>query len=351
MSTRAAVTFVAALLASASLASTALGAATGSATSKGEAGGKGGQGPGSASGSHDGGSGASTGESTADRPPGDLHIDGPIKKKPWAVDAVWETHRLIRQNDLGGAAPNKLANFAYVIGRFDFTEVDRASIRMGFSQRAIADELETGFRFDDIVLSYTRKIPLPGKVNLRVVPGIGLPTSFGAKKAGMVGAGRLGVSAERAFGDLDVFASMIGIGYWMRYDTAEGGAPNPKWLYSASLSAEYHMPFHHALSAGVLISTDYLWLYRVGAANPPAYGVVDDSQFGSRQPVQQAYGGQIFARYAFPEYEGLKSEALLALAQGDPTLGYTSVLHDGVSHTYLFYRRSSEVYLAFSVLF
>jgi hypothetical protein len=122
-------------------------------------------------------------------------------------------------------------------------------------------------------------------------------------------------------------------------------------MYAVSASAEYHMPFHKALSTGALLSTDYMWLYEVRQATPAPYGVAADPQFSGKQPVQQAYGGQIFVRYAFPEWQGFKGDALLAFAQGDPTLGYTSVLHDGVGHAYLFYRRSSEVFLALSVLY
>jgi hypothetical protein len=62
--------------------------------------------------------------------------------------------------------------------------------------------------------------------------------------------------------------------------------------------------------------------------------------------MQQSYGGEIFVRYVMPEVSGFKSDFTLALAQGDPSLGYPSVLHDGVVHPYLLYRDTAEVYFA-----
>ena len=45
-----------------------------------------------------------------------------------------------------------------------------------------------------------------------------------------------------------------------------------------------------------------------------------------------------------PTFSGVKSDISLAYAQGDPTIGYTNFLHDGVGHAYLGYRQTSEVY-------
>ena len=64
------------------------------------------------------------------------------------------------------------------------------------------------------------------------------------------------------------------------------------------------------------------------------------------QPWQQSYGGEIFVRYVMPDLSGFKSDLTVALANGDPSLGYPSVLHDGVVHPYLLYYNSAEVYFA-----
>jgi hypothetical protein len=65
--------------------------------------------------------------------------------------------------------------------------------------------------------------------------------------------------------------------------------------------------------------------------------------------MSQSYGGELFARWEFPSYQGLASDLTLSYGEGDPTLGYTSVLHDGVRNPYFgFNRHVSEVYLALS---
>ena len=97
-------------------------------------------------------------------------------------------------------------------------------------------------------------------------------------------------------------------------------------------------------------TTSYIWFYNVASGDPSivANGVVADNQFSS-QPISQSYGGEIFARYTLPTLAGVKSDFTLSLAQGDPALGYASVLHDGVGYTYLFFRQTSEVYASFTV--
>ena len=67
------------------------------------------------------------------------------------------------------------------------------------------------------------------------------------------------------------------------------------------------------------------------------------------QPVSQSYAGEIFVRYVLPSLAGVKSDFSVALADGDPALSYNSVLHDGVSQFYLFFRQTAEVYGTFSV--
>ena len=67
------------------------------------------------------------------------------------------------------------------------------------------------------------------------------------------------------------------------------------------------------------------------------------------QPTSQRYGGEVFARYTFPSFYGVKSDIKVAFADGDSALGYNSLLHDGVAHLYLDYFKTAEFYAALTV--
>ena len=77
-------------------------------------------------------------------------------------------------------------------------------------------------------------------------------------------------------------------------------------------------------------------------------GATEDAQYRSQAP-QQRYGGEIFVRYTFKSFYGFKPDIKLALADGDSALGYNSLLHDGVSHLYLSYFKTAEVYGALNI--
>ena len=274
------------------------------------------------------------------------NADNPQVKKKWQIYGVFETHRLVRQSDLGGDAPNKQFNFMYLYPSYDITPKDRVSMRAGFYQRFVADQGETGLRLDDTVFAYTRFIPLPEEFMLRVGGWFTAPTSFASKKAGIVTVPRLSLRLDKFFGRLGVKAITYGEYYVAKYRTAEGGSPNPQTHAAGLLEAEYRIPYIEKLFLGVSVATGYTWFY--GVDSPNAGPTVGDSQF-TKQPVQQSYGGEIFARYEFPKWEGLMTDLTLAYAQGDPTLGYTSALHDGARHLYAgFNRHVSEVYAALS---
>lgn len=265
-------------------------------------------------------------------------------EKPWEVGAEWETHRLVRQNDLQGQAADKVASFLGVYGQYDITENNRVGLRWGFSQRFIADANETGLRADDPAAFYTRFVPLPGRVLLRATAQITAPTSFYSRKAGLVTAPRVSVAADRRFGDFILSARVTGDVFVVRYDSAEGGAPNPKWRLSAYVGGEYRMPFLPELAVGADVTSQTLRYYDIQAGGNAVTG---DPQF-SGQPTQQAYGGEVYVRYVLPQVIGIRSDLLFAFAQGDPALGFTSYLHDGVGHVYPFFRESTEIYFSFS---
>jgi hypothetical protein len=274
------------------------------------------------------------------------NADAPRETKKWQIYGVFETHRLVRQSDLGGDAPNKTFNFMYLYPSYDITPKDRVSIRAGFYQRFLADQGETGLRLDDTVFAYTRFVPLPEEIMLRLGGWVTAPTSFDSKLAGIITVPRLSLRLDKFFGRVGVKAITYGEYYVAKYRTAAGGSPNPQTHYAALLEAEYRIPYIEKLFMGASIATGYTWYY--GVDSPNAGPTVGDTQF-TRQPVQQSYGGEIFARYEFPKWEGLMTDLTLAYAQGDPTLGYTSALHDGARHLYYgFNRHVSEVYAALS---
>ena len=152
------------------------------------------------------------------------------------------------------------------------------------------------------------------------------------------------------------------------YSTGSGGSPNARGSYGWFFEADLHFPFLTALkrrgpfwervvphlqrfTLGVDVFTAWIWYYDVGtqpAGNPNYPGAVADPTFSS-QPVQQIYGWEIFLRHTFPKFYGVKIDLSLAFAQGDPTLGYTSLLHDGVQHLYGFWRLTSAFYTSVGV--
>jgi hypothetical protein len=271
--------------------------------------------------------------------------------RPLELSGIFESHRLVRQSDLNGAAPNKEFNFLYLGIRYDLTDRDRLSLRGGVYQRFLVDDGESGFRADDLNFAYTRFIPLPQKVTLRLIGSALVPISYGSQKTSLVTAPRLTAAVDRRFGYLTLSARALGELYLSKYTTAEGGNANTKWRTAATLEGEFTMPFHEPLSIGASLYLQYSRPYNVqnsGGGQAERLGAEADNQF-ARQPVQEAYGGEAFVRYTFPELAGARSDLTVSFAQGDPTLGYTSVIHDGVGHGYLFYRRTSEVYAALAV--
>ena len=117
-----------------------------------------------------------------------------------------------------------------------------------------------------------------------------------------------------------------------------------------SLSGDVTMPFHTPLSMGGAIFTGYTWYYDANAKLPDMTGypagstmAQADPQF-NHQPTQQSYGGELYARYTIPSVAGVKSDVKVALAEGDQ-----SILHDGVTHFYMFFRLSTQVYGALTL--
>jgi hypothetical protein len=344
MRTRAAFGFAAAVV----LASTS---AFATDTGKGETGGKGGLGPGESPTPASGGADVvplGNGSQNANADTAARRVE---KEKPWEVGATFETHRLIRQDDLEGVGANKVFNDFGVYATYKLTDNDRLGLREYFYERFLADEGETGFRSDDVTATYTRTQKLPKNFSFAATVAINAPTSFTSQEMGLITAPGLVLQLDKKIGRYIGLSARASTGFFIvKYREMEGGQPNPEFRLGFSLEAEVIMPFHEALSLGIDATTSYLWFYNVASGDPSvvANGVVNDATFPN-QPISQSYGGEIFARYNMPNLAGVKSDLTLSLAQGDPSLGYASVLHDGVGYTYLFFRQTSEVYASFTV--
>ena len=335
---------------------------------------KGASSSGTSTGGGDTGGGATTG---ADQFGNKVDVEADVatgevpKYKKWEVSGSFEMHRLVHTDDVAGGQPvpgppdagssdNKFMNAYAASVRYDLTPKDRIGVRAYVYQRFLADQGENGFRFDDMVVTYTRLVPLPEKFRLQVGLWATIPTSYDSQLSGTITSGRLSLDLDRWFGTLDLNVRASEEGYIQRYDSyaGSGGAvPNPLNRIAVVFNAEYHLPFLPALSAGLGLYTGWTWYLNIQTGNlngsgvnssEAANGIVQDPTYAS-QPIQQSYGDEVFVRYELPSFVGVKSDLSVAYAQGDPTIGYSSVLHDGVGHAYLGFYNTSEVYASLGV--
>jgi hypothetical protein len=326
---------------------------------------KGGSGPGAGGAAPTGGMGAGGGEQRG----GIVEMrHGANVGKWWEVAAGWETHFLVRQSDLNGYGPNKLVNYGWFTARLDITANDRVGFRAGLYQRFTADQEETGIRASDLVFSYTRTQYLPKAFILRGSLLLTAPISFASQKASVITSPIVALGVERQVGPVLLELRTFGGPNITKYSTAEGGTPNAKGMYGWYFEADLTFPFLSRLknkgsafwdavvphlqrfTLGVDAYTTWIWHYGVGTQPEGQLypGAVADATFSS-QPVQQIYGWEVFLKHVFPQFYGVRIDLSLAFAQGDPTLGYTSLLHDGVQHLYMFWRQTSQFYTSVGV--
>jgi hypothetical protein len=273
--------------------------------------------------------------------------------KPWELELDLEGHHLLVQNDLEGSAPDKNLMFYDFYARYQVTDLDLLTFYVGFYERFLADQGESGLRADDAYLAYTRLVELPQDYQLRLGARVTFPLSFASQKTSMIIAPTISAKLTKVFGPATVNFRTRAEYFLDKYTTAEGGNANSKYLASVGLDAEVVMPFYQPLSVGALIITEYLWYYTVpnlGPAGAQFFGAVADKTYNT-QPTQQLYGGDIFVRYTFPDYMGVRSNLSVSYGLGDPTLGYTSVLRDGGAHESFQYRRSSELFATLEVTY
>lgn len=282
-------------------------------------------------------------------------------KRRWRLDAVWETHAMLIpwSSDHEGLGSAKLLNLGYLTGQVRITPNNRVSMRMGMYVFNLADGGESGVRATDLSVTYTRLQPLQRGFLLRFTASATAPTSFASwHDTGLITALTGSVIATYQHKWLTIDARGFGTGYIQRYASALGGNPNAKASAGGVLSAEIELPFWKRLSLGAEVYDEYSWLYDIdnGAPNPGGSGTggatTKDQTFGYAQPTQQVYGGEVFAELHVPDFKYAQFDLHVAYAQGDPTLGYTSILHDGVAHIYpAYWRLSSEVYAALTAHF
>ncbi len=341
--------------------------ATGGSGGKGDTGGKGGNGPGAPS---ETSSSTDSSSQTAITDQSEQAFGGastqyrtlteqrPLEK-PWEVVGTFETHHLWQENYLAqGLGAVQTFNVFDLVAYFYATREDRFSIEFGAFEYFLADSGETGFRTDDISLDYSHVFKLPWQLRLRARAGSTIPISFTSQLASNITSPFVRLRLTRVFGDFTISAGGSGRVFIDRYSSSSAlgttgtnsgsGQPNPQWSASISASVEYQLPFYRAIALGASVVDSYVWFYEVGSCpyDSMCYGAVSDPQYGNGQPVQQSYGGEIYARFALPELGGFKSNIVLALANGDPALGYPNVLNDGIQHPYFFYYDTTEVYAA-----
>ena len=275
-----------------------------------------------------------------------------VEDRPWGVGISAEFHRLIRQNDLSGAGAYKNLAVYSAFARYNLTKDDRFTLSEYLTQKFIADQGETGLRLGDVGLSYTHHFALGHEFDLNVTASVSAPTSFYSQKASLITAPGISLNLTKTIGYVGLGLRASGGTFIVKYREAEGGNPNPHWRLSFAGEIDVQMPFHEPLSFGASVGTGYVWLYNHTNQTPvgaPGNTQPTQDQLFPSQPVAQSYGGEIYGRYVFPVIDpGIKTDLTLAYAQGDPALGFTSVLHDGVSHTYFFVRQNSTIYAVFS---
>lgn len=280
---------------------------------------------------------------------------GLTQKRWWLVGASFETHRLIRQDDLGGAARSKALNYLNIYAGVRPTPTDQIRISGGFYQRFLADGGETGIRADDLDVSYNHMFALPWNLMLRPAIGNTIPVSFESRLMGLYAAPNASLLLMRNFldGNLNVLIRGAGAAYITEYKQASGaGSANPIASSSIGIGLNYSIPFHQNLQIGASAQTGWQWLHEVEHGNDPSLDAqfknapvqpTKDPQFVS-QPVAQSYGGEVYVGYQLPSLFDTQSNIQLALSQGN-----NAVIHDGVRNVYWMFRRSAQVYLALQV--
>jgi len=294
----------------------------------------------------------------------------PLVEKPWALSVGMEYHRMFIDNPNGGDKANTNLLYYYASFRWAFTKHDKVSVRFGLAEHFLADQGETGVRTDDIGIGYGHDFTLPWELNLGTSVSFNIPLSYYSQLMGLITAPGAALDLSRKFGPLSASVRAFGGVFIQRYDSMGSsstmtyagagdlaGVPNPKARLGFAADISLDVPRVDGLSVGVDAYTGYAWFYaphynstffqnQMYEGDP---GIAGNGTYpGSVQPATQSYGGEVYVRYNLPEVWKIKSELSAVLADGDPTLGYNSVLHDGVGYFYLYNFHTAEFYVSLS---
>jgi hypothetical protein len=287
--------------------------------------------------------------------------------KSWQIRGSIEYHHLINASYTNGFATagapeesnalNQNLLYYLLAAYWEPTPKDRIWAEGGFYTRAgsIKDSGESvvggpnAGGLDDALIAYTRTVPLPLKITLRITPRVDIGLSYESRVLeGLIAAPRLGVSLERDFGPINVFVETHGYWYGQQYAEYAGGNPTLEWSLHGLVEVIATMPFHKQLSLGVLATASAAWYHNAtdGGSGPLSTVVMNGAESGPSQPIQNTYGGELYVRYMLPTFHSLASDIVVAYADGDPFIGYNQFLHDGVGRFDPFYRSVSEFYTA-----
>lgn len=241
---------------------------------------------------------------------------------------------------------------------------DRILVRWGFTQHFITNADKPATRLDDLTVAYTRTIPLPGKIDLGIRPRVDFGTGYDARVyGGYIASPRLGISLERNFGPLKLFALGYGQYWFQKYTTygdvtgMDAGQATPKGRVAASLEASVVMPFHKPLTIGVAGYFAATWknmpadngMGTTLSGYPSGTAPTSSDPLTPNQPLSNDYGGEIFARYAFPNAGPVAIDLTAGVFNGNPTLGYQGLLHDGVARFNFYYTHTAGGYAALNI--
>lgn len=271
--------------------------------------------------------------------------DGSEPEKPWSISVGSEFHQMAVSNPNGEGASVRML-YWYASARWSFGKHDKISARFGMVERFLADQGETGVRTDDIGLSYAHDFgELVWGLDLGASVSANIPISFYSQKMGLITAPGAALDLTRKFGPVTASVRAFGGYFIQRYDSMQGGAPNPRGRLGFAADVNVDIPKVEGLAIGVDAATSYAWFYTpqlstAVQANAGMYsggypGISGDGTYPV-QPFLQSYGGEVYVRYALPEFFKIHAEVSLVVADGDPTIGYNSVLKDGVGYFYLF---------------
>jgi hypothetical protein len=309
-----------------------------------------------------------------------------LSNKTWEVGAGFEYHRLVQGDYTGGTRYDLNLNYYTLNGKWEPTPYDRVSVKWGLYQGYLVDMNEPRVRSDDILFTYTRRIPLPGAVTMRASLSLTAPVSYASQLGGLYTSPRLSVQADRKFGRyFSLDGRLAGSFYIQKYTVGGfsytgggisegdgvalgknggGGNPSTKGSLSMTLAADFAMPFHEPLSIGADGYVAWAWLYNPCGGTQT--GSMHEGSFGymlptttcnlpainatDKQPFRQLYGAEIYVRYALPNFKGFKSDVTLTWAPlGDPTMGYYNPLHTNGTPDWLAqYYQLNEFYLSLS---